>query len=102
MHTQKALDFKLNLDVVARKDTFQKKLCYIACCELNGSTIPCDMEHAHKEEREMARDARLRRHELRELDVTKRYEKLESRKENLQRDRTFARLDIYASRKHLS
>ena len=26
IHTQSALDFKLNLDVIARKDTFQTKL----------------------------------------------------------------------------
>ena len=29
-HTQKALDFRLNLGAIARKDTFQKrKVCYI-------------------------------------------------------------------------
>ena len=32
------------------------------------------MEHAHKEKREIARDTRLRRHELRELGVRKSYE----------------------------
>ena len=30
IHTQTASDFQLNLDVLARKDTFQKIICYIA------------------------------------------------------------------------
>ena len=59
------------------------------------------MEHAQKEEKEIVRDTRLRRHELRELGVTKSYEKLESRKRE-PLERTFTKLDIYASRKHLS
>ena len=59
------------------------------------------MEHAHKEEREIAIDTRLRRHELRELGVTKSHEKLESRKREPS-ERTFTKFDIYGSRKHLS
>ena len=30
IHTQTAFDFKLNRDVIARKDTFQENRCYIA------------------------------------------------------------------------
>ena len=61
------------------------------------------MEHAHKEERVLTRDTRLRRHEIRELEVTKSYEKLESRKrEPSERERIFTKLSIYASGKHLS
>ena len=59
------------------------------------------MEHEHKEERGIARDTKLRRHKLRELGVTKSYEKLESRKREPS-ERTFAKFDIYASRKDLS
>ena len=51
--------------------------------------------------KDIARDTILRRDELRELGVTKSYEKLESRKESLQSE-TFTQLDIYTSRKHLS
>ena len=59
------------------------------------------MERAHKEEREVARDTRLRRHKLRELGVTEGYEKLESRKREPSK-RTFTKLNISASRKHVS
>ena len=48
------------------------------------------MEHAHKGEK--TRDVRVR----------KSYEKLESKKEDFQKELTVTKLDIYASRKHLS
>ena len=59
------------------------------------------MEHAHKEERD------CKRHEIEKTRVTRvwSYEELREtgeQKENLQRDRTFVKMDIYASRKHLS
>ena len=54
-----------------------------------------------KKKERIARDTRLRRHELRELGVTKSCEKPESRKREPSA-RTFKKLNIYASRKHLS
>ena len=59
------------------------------------------MEHAHKEETEIERGTRLRRHELRELELRRATRNWRAEKEPSERQ-SIAKLDIYASRKHLS